>query len=122
MEAGWLSAAVAIPLFFDIYSSRVFEPDKITLLRSIAFIVAIAWLAKLIESGFSDLRGNGSILRRLHEANPLTIPVLLLVAIYIISTITSVTQYVTVWGSYQRLQGTYSMLSYITIFAAMLHA
>ena len=122
MEAGWLSAAVAVPLFFDIYSSRVFEPDKITLLRSIAFVVAIAWLAKLIETGFADFRGHGSILRRLHEANPLTIPVLLLVGIYIVSTITSVAQYVTIWGSYQRLQGTYSMLSYITIFAAMLHA
>ena len=122
MEAGWLSAAIAIPLFFDIYSSRVFEPDKITLLRSIAFVVAVAWLAKLIETGFADFRGSGSFLRRLHEANPLTIPVLLLVGIYIVSTITSVAQYVTVWGSYQRLQGTYSMLSYITIFAAMLHA
>ncbi len=123
MEAGWLFAALSIPLFFDIYSSRVFEPDKLTLLRSIAVVVAAAWLAKMIETGFVDFRaGRGSILRQLHEANPLTIPVLLLVAIYLISTLASVAAYVSIWGSYQRLQGTYSTFSYIVIFAAMLHA
>ncbi len=34
IEAGWLAAIIAIPLFFNIHSDRVFEPDKITLLRS----------------------------------------------------------------------------------------
>ena len=35
MEAGWLAAVILIPIFFNIYSSRIFEPDKITLLRSL---------------------------------------------------------------------------------------
>ncbi len=123
MEAGWLFAALSVPLFFDIYSSRVFEPDKMTLLRSIALVVALAWLAKFIETGFADFRaGTGSFIRRLHQANPLSIPVLLLMLIYLVSTLASVAPPVTVWGSYQRLQGTYSMFSYITIFGAMLHA
>src|SRR5512141_1786893 len=121
MEAGWLLAAIAVPLFFDIYSSRVFEPDKITLLRSIALVVAAAWLAKLLETGFADFRG-GSLFRRMRSENPLTLPVLLLVAAYLVSTALSVAQYVSIWGSYQRLQGAYSMFSYITIFAVMLHA
>src|SRR6476660_1864853 len=98
MEAGWLIAAITVPLFFDIYSSRVFEPDKITLVRSLALVVALAWLAKFIETGFHDFRGGGSFLRRLHQANPLTIPVLLFVLVYLVSTILSVTQYVTIWG------------------------
>ena len=123
MEAGWLLAAVSVPLFFDIYSSRVFEPDKITLLRSIALVVALAWLAKFIETGFADFRsGSGSFLRRLHQANPLSIPVMLLVLIYLVSTLASVAEPVSIAGSYQRLQGTYSMFSYIVIFGAMLHS
>src|SRR5689334_3556571 len=121
MEAGWLIAAISVPLFFDIYSSRVFEPDKITLLRSIGLVVALAWLAKFIETGFSDFRG-GSFLRRLREADPLAFPVLLLVLVYLIATIVSVADYVSIWGSYQRLQGTYSMFSYIMISATMLNA
>ncbi|MBI5877163.1 MAG: tetratricopeptide repeat protein [Chloroflexi bacterium] len=121
MEAGWLLAAMAVPLFFDIYSSRVFEPDKITLVRSIALVVATAWVAKQIETGFTDFRG-GSLWARLRAANPLTVPVLLLVLVYALSTVLSVAQYVSIWGSYQRLQGTYSMFSYITVFAVMLHA
>jgi hypothetical protein len=29
IEAGWLAALVVVPLFFNIHSSRVFEPDKL---------------------------------------------------------------------------------------------
>lgn len=36
IEAGWIAAVVLVPLYFNVYSSRVFEPDKLTLLRSIA--------------------------------------------------------------------------------------
>ena len=51
MEAAWLAAVIVVPVFFNIYSSRIFEPDKITLLRSLALIVLAAWLVKLIEEG-----------------------------------------------------------------------
>ena len=51
IEAGWLLAAVMAPLFFDVYSSRVFEPDKITLVRSLAVLMCVAWLIKLLDSG-----------------------------------------------------------------------
>ena len=37
LEAGWLVAILAIPLFFNIHSERVFEPDK---LAGIFFCVA----------------------------------------------------------------------------------
>ena len=48
MEAGWLLAVVVAPLFFNVYSSRVFEPDKIAFLRTISLAVALAWLLKLV--------------------------------------------------------------------------
>ena len=49
IEAGWLAALVIVPLFFNIHSSRVFEPDKLSLLRSVALVMAAAWLVRAIE-------------------------------------------------------------------------
>ncbi|NHZ72280.1 MAG: hypothetical protein GWP17_04240 [Aquificales bacterium] len=119
IEAGWLAAVISIPLFFNIHSDRVFEPDKITLLRSIAVIMAVAWLVKFIDQrGWQQIKAwlspkrTESIWRI-----PFVLPVFLLVAAYLISTIFSVTPSVSLAGSYQRLQGTYSTLSYIVIFA-----
>ncbi|HQX75326.1 MAG TPA: hypothetical protein PL074_03395, partial [Thermoflexales bacterium] len=49
IEAGWLAAVIVAPLFFNIYSSRVFEPDKLTTVRSIALAMCVFWLVKWIE-------------------------------------------------------------------------
>src|SRR4030042_363340 len=51
MEAGWLAALIVEPLFFNVYSSRVFEPDKLALLRSIALVMIATWIIKTIEEG-----------------------------------------------------------------------
>ncbi|MCB8943693.1 MAG: peptidylprolyl isomerase [Ardenticatenaceae bacterium] len=122
MEAGWLAAVIAIPLFFNIHSDRVFEPDKLTLLRSIAVLMSAAWLVKFIDlqgwQQWSSLhpRNEESIWRK-----PFVLPVFLLVITYLISNIFSVTPTVSWAGSYQRLQGTYTTLSYIVIFGIMIH-
>ena len=49
LEAGWLGSVVLVPLFFNVYSARVFEPDKITLLRSIALVMIVAWLVRAVD-------------------------------------------------------------------------
>ena len=67
IEAGWLLALVVTPLFFNVYSSRVFEPDKIALLRSLALIVLTAWLIKIIQEGglrFENLPADRSVNQR----------------------------------------------------------
>lgn len=118
IEAGWLTAVIAIPLFFNIHSDRVFEPDKLTLLRSIALVMSLAWLVKFInDRAWQDLdwlrwRSENSVWRR-----PFVLPVFLLVVVYLVSTLFSITPYVSWAGSYQRLQGTYTTLSYIVVFA-----
>jgi tetratricopeptide (TPR) repeat protein len=114
IEAGWLAAVIVVPLFFNVYSDRVFEPDKLTLLRSIALMMAVAWIIKVVEVGSGALslsKGWKSVLR-----TPLVFPTLLLAMVYILATLVSVTPRVSLWGSYQRLQGTYTTLSYIVIF------
>jgi tetratricopeptide (TPR) repeat protein len=124
MEAGWLLAVIIAPLYFNVYSNRVFEPDKISIIRSIALIMALAWLIKILDTGVLSRQGqprtaeqqSGSLLQRINRQNILTLPTLALVVIYVISTIASVAPAITLWGSYQRLQGTYSTFSYIVIF------
>ncbi|MGQ9680925.1 MAG: tetratricopeptide repeat protein [Anaerolineae bacterium] len=119
-EAGWLAAAILTPLFFNIFSSRVFEPDKLTLLRSLALVMALAWLIGTIERGFGWVENNGTRgdawWRRL-LGTPLLPQVLLLVAITLLATVLSVTPHTSFWGSYQRLQGTYTFLCYVIVFA-----
>ena len=129
IEAGWLAAIIAAPLFFNIYSSRVFEPDKLTLVRSIALVMAAAWLVRTVEVGLGsqggapDKSGNRRSTTTPFQwvkQTPLVLPTLLLVIVYLISTVTSVTPRVSLLGSYQRLQGTYTTLSYIIIFFLVL--
>jgi cyclophilin family peptidyl-prolyl cis-trans isomerase/tetratricopeptide (TPR) repeat protein len=124
IEAGWLAAVIIVPLFFNIYSQRVFEPDKLSLLRSIAVVMGVAWLIRLAEDWRSrdpEEEVRASLWSRLYK-KPLVLPTLLLVLVYIISTLASVTPSVSFWGSYQRLQGTYTTFSYIVIFFLMLDA
>ena len=130
IEAGWLMAVILIPLFFNVYSNRVFEPDKLTIVRSIALVVAVAWLIKVLEqmgpgSQADQAEGETAIpgrerLRQWILHTPLVLPTLGMVVVYIISTIASVVPAVSLLGSYQRLQGTYSTFSYVILFFMVL--
>ncbi len=120
MEAAWLAAIIVVPVFFNVYSSRIFEPDKITTLRTLALVILAAWGLKLLEQGGPRweriaVTGRWKTLLRI----PLVAPVLALAVVYIISTIFSVSPYTSFWGSYQRLQGAYTTLSYLVLFAAL---
>jgi tetratricopeptide (TPR) repeat protein len=114
IEAGWLGALILTPLFFNVYSARVFEPDKLTLLRSIALVMIVAWLVKFVEErGWTQLREREQPFWRFPMAAPMTA----LALVYLITTAFSVTPRVSLLGSYQRLQGTYTTLSYLVVFA-----
>ena len=120
MEATWLAAIVTIPLFFNVYSQRVFEPDKISILRSLALIAIIAWVVKQVE-GLRLRRGENEEVepektKTAWWRRPMVLPVLALAGVYLLSTALSVTPRQSFWGSYQRLQGTFTMLSYMVFF------
>jgi tetratricopeptide (TPR) repeat protein/O-antigen ligase len=122
MEAAWLAAIMLVPLFFNIYSSRIFEPDKLTLLRSLALVILAAWLVKLIEEGglrWERLTPPGRGLKAILKI-PLVPIVFALIISYLISTLLSVTPFTSLWGSYQRLQGTYTTFSYLVVFFSMI--
>ncbi len=117
LEMSWLLALILAPLFFNIHSDRVFEPDKITLIRSLAVFMLAVWLIKFVDSGqwrdwdWLKWSSSNSIWRV-----PFVLPVVALAVVYLLSTLFSVTPTVSWAGSYQRLQGTYTTLSYLVIF------
>lgn len=140
IEAGWLAALVVAPMFFNVFSSRVFEPDKISLVRSIALVMLLAWLVKLVNSGQmwrpparglisddapsdeadgddteTESAGAGGLSLQALWRIPFFLPMAMLLITYLLSTVFSVAPFVSWWGSYQRLQGTYSYLSYLII-------
>jgi tetratricopeptide (TPR) repeat protein/O-antigen ligase len=162
IEAGWLVALVVTPLFFNVHSSRIFEPDKITLLRSLALLMVLAWMVKGLESwrvspesrkrerlseksaghSSSSLRqrgergargdfpegevanppyppftkgGNKTSWRSL-ATNPLLLLALLFLADSAFATATSIAPRLSLWGSYERLQGLYTTSAYLVIF------
>ena len=121
MEALWLAAIIVIPLFFNVYSSRIFEPDKIAILRTISLLIVGAWLVKIVEQGgvsWDSINKGEAPLKSILKI-PLIAPVAGLAVVYVIATIFSVSPTISLLGSYQRLQGTYTTLSYLVIFAAI---
>lgn len=118
LEAGWLIAILAIPLFFNIHSERVFEPDKLALLRSLAVLMAAVWVVRFIDQ--QEWRDIGRWRFSNPDAvwhRPFVLPIIALALVYVLSTLFSIGPRISWAGSYQRLQGTYTTLSYLVIFA-----
>ena len=125
IEAGWLAVVILAPMFFNVFSSRVFEPDKGSLVRSIALVMIAAWLSKIANGGplwlpafrekESEEEAQATSLLQQGRKMPFFIPVILLILAYLISTALSVAPFVSWFGSYQRLQGTFGFLCYVSI-------
>jgi tetratricopeptide (TPR) repeat protein len=121
MEAGWLVTVLVVPVFFNVYSNRIFEADKTILLRSLALLMLAAWLIKLLDQGrlsHKSLQIERSKIRSMLSV-PLIAPVLALTGVYLISTLLSISPGTSLFGSYTRLQGTYTTFSYLVIFFVM---
>ena len=119
MEAAWLAALIIVPVFFNVYSSRIFEPDKIALLRSLALVGVGAWAVRVLDEGRFNLgrlkKADESVFRSLLRI-PMVPAVLAIAAVYLAATVFSISPRISLFGSYQRLQGTYTTLSYLLFF------
>ena len=131
IELGWLFAILSVPTFFNLRDARIFEPDKIVLLRDIVILMVIAfllktlytapyylarWMGKLApeESGSFALDVKTCLRRR-----PTVVAALIFAFIYLLATFDSLLPSTSFWGSYDRMEGTYTYLTYITLFLLM---
>lgn len=116
VETAWLAAVMVVPLFFNVWSSRVFEPDKLTALRSLAWLILAAAFVVWGQSGLP-----WPTLRRVRAAlaTPLVAPVLAMTAAVALSTALSRLPNLSLWGSYNRLQGLYTWSAYVVLFGAI---
>jgi tetratricopeptide (TPR) repeat protein/O-antigen ligase len=115
-ESGWLAAIVVVPILFNVHSESVFEQDKLSLLRSIAVVMAAGLFVHALEEG----RRVWTVANRPIWHMPLVKPALLLTSAYCVSTFFSIAPRLSLLGSYERAQGTYTWLSYVTIFFAII--
>ncbi len=126
LEACWLLALIVAPLFFNLLSYRIFEPDKTVLVRVLALVALLAGVIWLVETVASRDEGriSGSVWQAV--SRPLQrgdVAVLFLVLLSLISlglsTVLSVAPRVSALGSHTRLQGLYTTASYAVLFAAV---
>ncbi|MFQ5340722.1 MAG: tetratricopeptide repeat protein [Anaerolineae bacterium] len=127
MEAAILVAVLAISLFLNPYSARVFEGEKVTLARALAAIAAAAWLVRYLEARRIDGRPSPRHQARPHaqtialREQPVFLVALLVGLATVIAGITSIMPRVSLWGSYQRGQGILTTLSYLILFFVTLN-
>ena len=142
VESCWLLAIVAVPIFFDTETTRIFEPDKIALFRNVVLVMLVALLLRGIITlpeawarrapapvpvGVATDDGATPVAetargatrpwwRRIVSGNPMLVPVAIFTAIYTLATVHSVLPGISFWGSYDRMQGLYTWLTYIAFF------
>ncbi len=111
-EAAWLAAVAVVPIFFNPHTERIFEEDKVPLLRSLALLAGASLLVWKVELA----RRPRATRRRPWWRVPLLVPALALTAAYLLSSFTSVAPAISWRGGYLRGQGTYTWLGYVTLF------
>jgi tetratricopeptide (TPR) repeat protein len=120
MEACWLAAAAIVPLFFNISSVRVFEFDKVLILRFLVILAVAAGLLKWIDGRMSATVSSVAVEQKPLAKHPLAIAVFVLAAIYILSSILSITPAQSWWGSDLRSQGSIAFCCYVLLFLVVL--
>ena len=117
IEACWLTALVVSALFFNTHSTRIFEPDKLAVVRTLALVVAALAATRAVDAGWNPLRQKfpkptAASVRTWLVSNPLPAAALLYLLLAVISTAFSISPSQSLWGSYARAQGLYSLLAY----------
>jgi O-antigen ligase/Tfp pilus assembly protein PilF len=103
-EAGWLAAAVLIPLAVNPLGSNAFVPLRVALLRTITFGLVLAWALRVLALPKAS--------RATARANPLLAPALCLIAVEAAATAFAVNPAFSLWGSLERGQGLLTLICY----------
>lgn len=119
IEAGWLAAVILVPVYFNPSSTQIFEPDKIALLRSLAVLMAAAWLLRAV-AGVQG--GRAAALWRAAGTGwktPAALAAGLVLVSYAVSAALSILPRMSLWGYHERLGGLYTAAAYLVIFFSL---
>lgn len=94
-----------VPLFFNIYSYDQFELPKLTILKILTILMLVLWAIKISIMGYIDFK-----------PTPLDFPMLLWVAMNIITTFTSFAPHLSFRGEYENFAGSLSNLNYVLLY------
>lgn len=120
IEFAWLLVVILIPSYFNLLSSRHFEPDKAVVFRAIVTImIALAIVVWIYTTYTTRASSTSKTWWHRFRSFPLGIAIAAYVGVFVLATLTSIVPGVSWWGSYQRMQGTYTNLSYV-VFALLL--
>ena len=122
IEAGWLAALATVPVFFNAYSFRTFEPDKAAVLRAIALVILAAWLARSLGHFGRGRGGAETGGRREGQAGPPARVLGLALALFGWTAATaafSIAPGLSLEGSYHREQGLDTLAAYFVVFLSI---
>jgi tetratricopeptide (TPR) repeat protein len=121
IEAGWLAALVCVPLFYQLWGTNL-GGNRSHLLHALSIVVLASWIIGSICK--TSRRADGivserSVFRSLLTA-PLMAPIALFVGVLIISTLFSLSPWMSFWGVEKRGCSSYTSFCCILFFAAIL--
>ena len=124
IEAACLLALIVVPLFFNMFSSRVFDPDKSLLMRSIGVAIVVIALVTLVWKLFEEPTATFPVVAWLKKAisAPLAVPIALFCGITALSTSMAISPRTAFWGSFLRMQGAFTTFSMIVLFLGLIYA
>lgn len=131
LEVLWLAAITFTPIYFNVYSSRVFEPDKAALLRTIALLAAGCWLVIVIERrSYHPPVDEDDLLADAAKPEPesdaswrrwMAVPLILYLGWSAVSSVLGVDPQHSILGGYQRVHGLLTQFSYVLLALAMIY-
>lgn len=110
LEVGWLSVAILAPLAVNLWAQQPFDPWKAILVRTLVWAMGALWLADYL------LRPQAASPADRALAHPLFWPVLGLAVVLVAATFAAQNPLLSLSGSYDRGQGTLTLISYILLF------
>jgi len=116
VEILWLITIFFVPSYFNLLSSRHFEPDKAISLRALVTLMATLVIIDALNNlTLPKSTSTPLTLWQRIRSYPLWLAIVAFLGVQLLATLTSVVPSVSFWGSYQRLQGTYTYLSYVVL-------
>lgn len=111
IEFGLPAVILMLPLLINPYGYHVYELPKVVFFRFAILLIFTAWLVDAINSGELTIASFRRLLAR-----PIVPAALVFTFICVLSTVVSVDPRASFWGSYRRLQGTYSLICCLLFF------